>query len=400
MPWSIFLHIILVIPYLLLYWYVGTKLTNAFVHGVRCQRGTVKTVFLIFTAWPVGVPLFLLIGYFIDRSWVLGITIGESRILDYVLFYPFWFGLVCVAQMGPLFFLSEILKLICFHSYNHSKERWLRIQGKILLALTALMLCYVALTIHSDTFTLRISTREYHNPRLPKMLDGFRIVHVSDLQIDDRTNGKIFDTLLRDVRMLHPDLVIFTGDLITAGSRYIDQGARIVGDMDAKYGTYACIGNHEIWAERDRVEESLRRNGIIVLIDTASIIRIGSVEIELREIDNYSLPREKSIVVSKSGSDSSDLRIMFTHSAARWLVDSASANHYDIFLAGHTHGGQVAPGFPWWKIIMSRVQTPYVSGFYTAGSMLVSITNGIGLTIAPFRFQAPAEISVIILRNR
>jgi predicted MPP superfamily phosphohydrolase len=106
------------------------------------------------------------------------------------------------------------------------------------------------------------------------------------------------------------------------------------------------------------------------------------------------------MVFPKCGTDSADLRIMFTHSVARWLVDSASAHHYDIFLGGHTHGGQVAPGIPWWTLIMSRFQTPYVSGFYTAGSMLVSVTNGIGLTVAPFRFQAPAEISVIVVRSR
>jgi predicted MPP superfamily phosphohydrolase len=400
MPWPISLHVILTIPYLLLYWYVGTKLTNAFVHGVQYQRRKIKKIFIILAVWPVGVPLILFIGHYIDRSWALGITLGEIRILDYLLLYPFWVGLVCVAQLGLIFFLSEIVRLIFFRSYRRAKERWLRIQGKILLALTALVVCYVAITIHSDTSTVRISEREYCNPHLPKSLDGFRIVHVSDIQIDDRTNGKIFDNVIRDIRLLNPDLTIFTGDLVTGGTRYIEQGARIIGDMDAKYGTYACIGNHEIWVERGRVEKDLRQNGVKVLVDTASIIHIGTSKIELREIDNFFGYRVKSIVFPKCGTDSADLRIMFTHSVARWLVDSASAHHYDIFLGGHSHGGQVAPGIPWWTLIMSRVQTPYVSGFYTAGSMLVSVTNGIGLTVAPFRFQAPAEISVIVVRSR
>jgi predicted MPP superfamily phosphohydrolase len=400
MRWPVSLHIYIAIPYLLLFWYVGTKFTNAVVYGFQYQRRIIKSILFVFALWPLGVPLILFIGNYIDESWVLKITLGEIRVLDYILLYPFWVGLVCVIELGIVYLISDIVRLLFSRPYRRIRERWLHVQGRIIVTVTVLVLSYVVITIYRDTSTIRISTWEHRISKLPKSLDGFRIVHVSDIQIDDRTNGKIFDDVIRDIRLLNPDLTIFTGDLITGRTRYIEQGARIIGDMDAKYGTYACIGNHDVWAGRDRVEEDLRLYGVKVLVDTASIIHIGSTKIELREIDNFFGYRRKSIEFPKCGTDSVDLRIMFTHSPARWLVDSASAHHYDIFLGGHSHGGQVAPGIPGWTLIMSRIQTPYVSGFYTVGSMLVSVTNGIGLTVAPLRFQAPAEISVIVLRSR
>jgi predicted MPP superfamily phosphohydrolase len=81
------------------------------------------------------------------------------------------------------------------------------------------------------------------------------------------------------------------------------------------------------------------------------------------------------------------------------LVKHAEENDYDLFLAGHTHGGQIAFPLPGFLLTGSSFETPYVSGFYRAGSMLVSVTNGLGLTLAPVRYNAPAEITLITLRR-
>ncbi|MGD0337832.1 MAG: metallophosphoesterase [Bacteroidota bacterium] len=400
MPWPIYLHLVLAVPFLFLYWYVGTKLTNALVHGFQFLRRRVKKILFIIAAWLFCVPLLLLASYFIDRSWAVGVALGEIRVIDFLFIYPYWYGLVCTAQLGIAFLLTDLLKMFLFWLYRHSKERWLHLQGRIIIAFTVPMICYVLVKIISDTSSVRISIKEYTVPELPKSLDGFRIVHVSDIQVDDRTGGKIFDDAIQKVQVLQPDLTIFTGDLVTAGTKYIQQGARIIGKMNAKYGIYACLGNHDAWADAEQVTKHLRENGVIVLEDSVSRIHAGMSNIKLFGINNFYGRRAAHSIFSKQGTDSTDLQILITHSAVQWLVDSASQHRYNLFLSGHTHGGQIVLGLPWWPIIMSKIETPYVKGFYTVGSMLVSVTNGIGLTGAPFRFQAPAEISIIIIRCR
>jgi predicted MPP superfamily phosphohydrolase len=48
---------------------------------------------------------------------------------------------------------------------------------------------------------------------------------------------------------------------------------------------------------------------------------------------------------------------------------------------------------------VSQTETPYYSGFFTIGNLFLSVTNGLGLTFAPFRYQAPAEVTLITLRR-
>ena len=92
-----------------------------------------------------------------------------------------------------------------------------------------------------------------------------------------------------------------------------------------------------------------------------------------------------------------ELRVLVAHQPAMPLVAAARANGIDLVLAGHTHGGQIVfrPfGIP---ITPSRFETRYVSGLYHAGATAVVVTNGVGFTLTPVRYQAPAEVTTITL---
>jgi predicted MPP superfamily phosphohydrolase len=94
------------------------------------------------------------------------------------------------------------------------------------------------------------------------------------------------------------------------------------------------------------------------------------------------------------------LSIFLTHQPSEPLVNYAAKRDYDLFVAGHTHGGQIVLPLPWVLITGSSLETPYVTGFEKVGSMLVSVTNGLGLTLAPIRYNAPAEVTMIRIRRQ
>ena len=80
-------------------------------------------------------------------------------------------------------------------------------------------------------------------------------------------------------------------------------------------------------------------------------------------------------------------------------VEFAAARPRQLLLAGHTHGGAIAFGIPGLFLLApSNFETRYVSGAYQVGHMTVSVTNGLGFTLAPIRYHAPAEIVVVTLR--
>ena len=95
-----------------------------------------------------------------------------------------------------------------------------------------------------------------------------------------------------------------------------------------------------------------------------------------------------------------DLRILLVHQPAEWLLNQASERSYDLLVAGHTHGGQIVIhplGIP---VTASMRETGYYSGEYTLGSMAIVVTNGVGLTLAPVRYHAPAEVTTIVLGTK
>jgi hypothetical protein len=81
------------------------------------------------------------------------------------------------------------------------------------------------------------------------------------------------------------------------------------------------------------------------------------------------------------------------------VIQSAVAHGVDLLLAGHTHGGQIEfhpLGIP---LTASMRETRYYTGVHREDSTTVVVTNGVGISIAPLRYHAPAEVTTIVVRR-
>ena len=88
-----------------------------------------------------------------------------------------------------------------------------------------------------------------------------------------------------------------------------------------------------------------------------------------------------------------DLRILLVHQPAEDVVEAAADAGYDLVLAGHTHGGQIVfhpLGIP---LTPSMRETKYYRGHHKVGETHVVVTRGVGLTLAPIRYHARAEVT-------
>jgi predicted MPP superfamily phosphohydrolase len=91
-------------------------------------------------------------------------------------------------------------------------------------------------------------------------------------------------------------------------------------------------------------------------------------------------------------------KIFLVHQPTEDLVQLARQNGYSLFVAGHTHGGGLALGVPGLFLYApASLETNYVSGLFQVGRMVVSVTNGLGLTLTAVRYHAPAEITILDL---
>ena len=97
--------------------------------------------------------------------------------------------------------------------------------------------------------------------------------------------------------------------------------------------------------------------------------------------------------------DDADLNILLIHQPNSNAVKKAAEEGYNLFLAGHTHGGQVTFLFPFINLTPTLLETRFVRGDFHFGNMLMVVTRGLGMSLVPMRYNSTPEITVIVLRK-
>lgn len=400
MPWTLRMLLIFALAGALFQYYVARKAVSAFslVTGWRRQRIRLTALAILF--WMVLYPILMVGSYSLGLGGVSR-ALQTSTLLDALFTYPFWLGVILAIQLALFFLILDAVKLLLYPLYKRHKDRWLRAQSWAVITLICVGAVYVVARFYNDTFTVRVRETEAAIADLPAELDGFRIAHIADLQADVRTNGSKLQAYVETVNGLKPDLILFAGDLVTSGTDYIETGAQTLGKMQATHGIYACLGDHDFFSNREMVTRNLEKNGVNVLANIATAVPVGSTLISLTGVTNVypSRPSPGILETIERQRPKGPVNIFLTHQPSpRWITDHALERGYNLFLAGHTHGGQIVFPLPGFLLTGSSFETRYVTGFYKLGPMLVSINNGLGLTLAAVRYHAPAEVTLISLR--
>lgn len=223
----------------------------------------------------------------------------------------------------------------------------------------------------------------FHEVRTTKLRPGerIRIVHVTDLHLDGP--GTVIASLPDRVNALHPDVFIHTGDTLNALEGVAPMQAAIRG-VEAPLGRYAVRGNHDVWYWQnvdlfgDGVATELRRDPV----SAGPLVLCGApygVTGHLREC----LRQQPDA-----------FRVLAYHTPD--LVEDL-AGEADLYLAGHTHGGQVRLPFYGALITESKFDKKYEMGRYDLDKTTLYVNRGLGFERdAPkIRFLCRPEIAVI-----
>jgi len=320
-----------------------------------------------------------------------------SWLWDFFLAYPFWFSFVFVVETLPWLLLIEFAKFPLYPFYLRVHDAWLLVENSLVLAVFIFYFCFILVRVVLDTRSVRVSTIVYKQPGLSSLVNGLRIAHISDLHADNRTHGRKLRRFIASVNALAPDIVFFTGDLVSSNGEYIFDAATVLGKIRSRYGVFACVGDHDFGNGNQNVVVSLNENGIKVLQDINEIVNAGRAQLFVTFITNvYSQrPSLDKLQFLMGAQPRGALDILVTHQPTETIVDLAAEHGYHLCLAGHTHGGQV--NFKPFGLLFSaaQIETRFFKGVYRVGQMLVNVSSGLGFTNVPLRYRAPAEISII-----
>jgi predicted MPP superfamily phosphohydrolase len=245
--------------------------------------------------------------------------------------------------------------------------------------------------------TVRVERVEVPLKKLPRGLDGLRIVQLSDVHVGPTTGRGFVERLVATVNALSPDVVAITGDLVDGAVEDLEPHVAPLADLASTYGTYFVTGNHEYHAGALAWCEHLGRLGIRVLHNEH--VELGRDEdvIHLAGIDDYESARvdvghRADLPRAVAGRDARRALILLAHQPK--AAHEAARHGVDLQLSGHTHGGQLWP-LGW----LMRMAQPFVAGLDRLGETVVYVSRGTGSAGPPMRLGAPAEITQLVLRS-
>ncbi|MEO1428105.1 MAG: metallophosphoesterase [Cyanobacteria bacterium J06632_19] len=256
-------------------------------------------------------------------------------------------------------------------------------------------------------------------PDLPASLKGIRIVQMTDFHYDGlRLSEKMLEKAIIASNQAEPDIVVLTGDYVTDDPSPINKLVSQLKHLQSHCGTYAVLGNHDIYYPHSKTEISsaFTRVGIKVLEN--SIAYPFGKELPLVGIGEYWSPYFRPELVMNQ-LDAAQPRIVLSHNPdtaeilQKWRVD--------LQLSGHTHGGHIViPGIgpaiaAYSNLVRSvpkkmRRRMPLVKteffnvvrnwqwakGFHRIGSNQLYINRGLG-TYLPGRLFCNPEVTLITL---
>lgn len=236
--------------------------------------------------------------------------------------------------------------------------------------------------------------------RLPKSLDGLKIVQISDLHIGPLIDGEWLRQIVDKVNALKPDIIVVTGDLADGSVEKLGHLVAPIADLTAPLGVYFITGNHEYYYGVEPWCAHIASLGLRVLRNERVSIVSGAQRdsFDLAGVDDWSSRRFSGqgpdLPKALAGRDPDKALVLLAHQPV--AIDEASAHGVDFQLSGHTHGGQI-----WPFNYVVYLQQPYVKGFHrhlgTATQIYVS--SGTGFWGPPMRFGTSSEITNITLRS-
>ena len=239
--------------------------------------------------------------------------------------------------------------------------------------------------------TLTVENINISLKRLPKNLDGFRIVHLSDIHHSPFTNLEHISRAVEIANELKPDMFVLTGDYVSHEPEYIAPMAEVLGKFESEFGTFACLGNHDHWTDAKSVTESLRDENIVVLINKGFRFTAKGAAFWLAGVDDHLVGRT-DLPSALRGSFPDEMKMLLAHNPV--ILRRAARAEVDLIFSGHTHGGQVKIRDDEKRLLPRR---KLKNGLYRRKDTQIYITRGIGTVVLPVRYQCPPEISLIEL---
>ena len=278
-------------------------------------------------------------------------------------------------------------------------------------------------------YNIEVNRVEIISHSIPRQFNGYTIAQISDIHVGTWGNDTTFvSTLVDSVNALHPDLIVFTGDIVNRGTKEIEPFLSTLSRLHAPDGVMSILGNHDYgdymdWHSPEAREENNRMLAIhqknigwdllnnerrFISRDNDSIMIIGVENIGDPPFPSYgnldlALPAEKDSIYNQNDRH---FKILLTHNPAHWDDYVSHHTNIQLTLSGHTHAMQMVFRIGKWSWSPAVFRYPLWGGMYErfnerGANTQLYVNIGAGEVGMPSRLlSAYPEITLFTLRHK
>jgi predicted MPP superfamily phosphohydrolase len=222
-----------------------------------------------------------------------------------------------------------------------------------------------------------------------------RVVQLTDIHAGLFMTRPALMRYAEQVIALQPDLFVLTGDYITNSIAFLPECLEQMARVNARYGTFATLGNHDHWYARPGDLTALFHQYRIPLLRNAHrVIETSEGPFAVAGIDDLKAGHP-DLQAALNGLAPGTPTILLSHRPE--IFPEAAERGIALTLAGHYHGGQIKLNLPKRAVSFAHFRTSYPEGLFRLDDSSLYVSSGIGTSLTPIRLNARPEVTLLNL---
>lgn len=252
--------------------------------------------------------------------------------------------------------------------------------------------------------------------KLPSSFHNYKIVHLSDLH--GRSFGSGFTQLITPIQQLSPNVIVITGDLITAGGNLCEDYLELLNKLTQIAPTYYVYGNHEVYMAASKYfsyfmsglgespAQSLNQTHVTLTSSKGESITLVGLQDPVDVNTPINTPTNLETQYLNTSLEeitpyltSQTFNLLLSHRPE--YFSQYSQLPIDLILTGHAHGGIMQLPFVGGLYAPNQGFFPsYTSGQHAINNTTMIINRGLGNSSFPIRIFNSPEIGIITLKKQ
>lgn len=221
--------------------------------------------------------------------------------------------------------------------------------------------------------------------------------HLSDIHIGHFWGPKTLQKIVDKTNAQNPDVVFITGDLFDGRIRLNSKSLEPLKQLDAP--VYFVEGNHDGYSGAEEVKQNLREIGVTILenevthFNQIQIIGLNHMRADDGDPGMHGTGKKPSMrsVLDQLNIFPDKPTVLLHHSPDG--IEYANQHGVDLYLAGHTHNGQLFP----FNFVVGLVYK-YNKGLHQFKGTRIYTSQGVGTFGPPMRVGTKSEIVLLKLK--